>query len=66
MKNGVKIGVTERQGGVWNPAKRDSDEGAGILSKSGGFRRSWIRKTHGSPYKALATLLVSKIFVSCY
>ena len=26
-----------------------SGEGAGILSKSGGFRKSWILKTGGSP-----------------
>jgi hypothetical protein len=50
MKNGVKIGVTERQGGGLE-ILRISDEGAGIFSKSEGFRRSWIRKTEGSPLK---------------
>jgi len=27
MKDGMKTGITERPGGVWNPASRDSDEG---------------------------------------
>ena len=30
MEDGMKKGIDERRGGVWNPAKRDSDEGAGI------------------------------------
>ena len=30
MKDGMKTVTTERWGGVWNAAKRHSDEGAGI------------------------------------
>ena len=52
MEDGMKKGIDERRGGVWNPAKRDSDEGAGIqlLRNPKDFER--IRKTGGSPYNS--------------
>ena len=49
MKDGMKTGIAERPGGVWNPAKRDSDEGVWnpLLRNPKDFER--IRKTGGSP-----------------
>jgi hypothetical protein len=50
MEYGMKRGIDERRGGVWNPALLDSDEGGWnpLLRNPLDFER--IRKTVGSPY----------------